>query len=264
MVSVGEATTRGARRRGWSAIALIGLLAACHHRDRDVAALPAPQPSPSASPTPTGPQATPGRSPEERYAAAVSLLNQGNTAQARVELTALLAQRPGDRHATTLLRTVDADAHALFGSESFPYAVQAGDTLPGLAHRFLHDAANFYGLGRYNGLTFPVELHPGQTLQIPGRAKPVARPPATPRHPTPQPSATPTRPVEPSRPAGPSAAERSRAQQLRQEGLEQMSAGSIDRAVQLLSQAATLDPGNGAIGSELARARRIQATVHSR
>ncbi|WP_438827218.1 hypothetical protein, partial [Sphingomonas bacterium] len=71
------------------------------------------------------------------------------------------------------------------------------------------------------------------------------------------------KPADAPRPAV-TAADRGRAQKLRQQGLEQMSAGSIDRAVQLLSQAATLDPGNGAIGGELARARRIQATVHSR
>jgi hypothetical protein len=42
-----------------------------------------------------------------------------------------------------------------------------------------------------------------------------------------------------------------------------MSAGSIDRAVTLLSQAASLDPGNAAIAADLSRARRIQATVHN-
>jgi Flp pilus assembly protein TadD len=43
-----------------------------------------------------------------------------------------------------------------------------------------------------------------------------------------------------------------------------MNAGAIDRAVALLGRAQALDPGNPAIRSDLARARRIQGTVHSR
>lgn len=246
--------------------AMLALLGACAHKP----AAPAPSPPP-AKPVAHAPvpatqmvqQIVPTRSPQERYETAIRLLEQGNSAQARTELSALLQQRPRDRRAGQLLREIDTDPRALYGSDSFAYVVRPGDTLASLARRYLRDAVNFYGLARFNNLTFPVELQPGQTLMIPGRVRSPERVVAPPRRPAPTaPQAVPAKPEEAPRP-GPRVVDRGRAQHLRQQGLEQLSAGSIDRAVQLLSQASVLDPTNGAIAGELARARRIQATVRS-
>jgi hypothetical protein len=253
-------------------MAALVLVAGCGHKGSEVESTPpppAPPPTPTAqaSPTPAAPQAVPGRSPRERFVAAIALMEGGDPARARAELQALLAARPADARAALLLREIDTDPHELFGADSFSYTVQPGDTLVNLARRYLRDPFNFYALGRFNELTFPVDLQPGQTIMIPGHARPpeaergrATRRPAAAAPPSAQP-----KPEAVSKPAAvPTPAARARAQRLRQQGLEQMSAGSIDRAVQLLSQAAALDSSNGAIAGELARARRIQATVHAR
>ena len=221
----------------------------------------------SAPPPPTAPvaqtpglQPTAGLNPRNRYKLALDLLQQGNAPQARAELAQLQKEQPGDQRVALLLREIDSDPKQLYGQDSFAYTMQAGDTLFSLAKQYLHDALHFYGLARYNGLKLPADLKPGQIILIPGRAREarhvaprrVAPPPRTPVAPSAVPAAPPEPPVH-----------RDQAQTLRRQGLEQMSAGSIDRAVTLLSQAASLDPGNAAIAADLARARRIQATVRS-
>ena len=250
--------------RGLGTAAVLVLLSACAHKP----ATPPPSvpvtkstAQASAPARPMVQQIVPTRSPRQRYDMAVELLQQGNSAQARTELAALLQQRPGDRRAGQLLREIDTDPRVLYGSDSFAYVVRSGDTLSSLARRYLRDPASFYGLARFNNLTFPTELRPGQTLMIPGRVRSPERAVAPPRRPSPVATqAAPAKPEEAARPA-PKTIDRGRAQRLRQQGLEQMSAGSIDRAVQLLSQAAAADPTSGAIAGELARARRVQATV---
>ena len=117
----------------------------------------------SASSTPTAPSAAtpvavPGRSPQQRYDVAWRALQQGDAAQAKVELTALLQDRPGDKRATVLLREIDTDPKELYGADSFSYTVQPGDTLFSLARKYLHDPLNFYGLARYNALTLPTDI----------------------------------------------------------------------------------------------------------
>ncbi|WP_174280190.1 LysM peptidoglycan-binding domain-containing protein, partial [Sphingomonas bacterium] len=186
MAVVFMATADGAARRGAAAVALIGLLAGCHHRHRGIESTPPPRIQPIPAETP----AASTQSDEDRYVTAVTLLEKGSTAEGRKVLAALVDDRPGDRHARQLLNEVDTDAHALYGNESYAYTVQPGDALVAIAHRLLKDADQFYGLARYNGLTFPVELKAGQVLQIPGR------PPEAPR-PTPAPAPVPRRPAVP-------------------------------------------------------------------
>ncbi|WP_442678508.1 LysM peptidoglycan-binding domain-containing protein [Sphingomonas sp. ASY06-1R] len=246
-------------------LSLALLLAGCGDKVQSVSSKPTPPPT--ASP-PSSPQPTPGLSPSSRYKLALQLLQQGNPTQARVELVQLWHDDPSDERGGVLIRQIDTDPKVVFGTESFPYTIKQGDTLFSLAKQYLHDSLNFYGLARYNGLTLPAHLQPGEVILIPGKPRPVRkwiRPVPTP----PPASGTGTPPrqgqVSPPPTATPtdSPARRRQAQDLRRRGLEQMSAGSIDRAVTLLSQAASLDPGNAAIAADLARARRIQATVHN-
>lgn len=245
-------------------------LAGCaHHGREETSAVAAAPPPPVKAPGATAPQpsaspavsAVPGRSPQQRYRAALQALQQGRTPAARVELVALLQEQPTDRRARSLLTEIDVDPRQLYGSDSFSYTIQAGDTLFSLSKRFLKNPLNFYGLARFNDLTLPVELQPGQQILIPGHYRVPERTVASRRPASSQPTAT----TESSAArAEITPAARQQAHMLRRQGLEQMSAGAIDRAVTLLSQANSLDPEDGAISGDLARARRIQATVHSK
>ncbi len=243
-------------------LSLALLLAGCGDKVQS----PASKPTPPPTATPSGPQPTPGLSPASRYKLALQLLQQGNPTQARVELVQLWHDDPSDERGGVLIRQIDMDPKIVFGTENFPYTIKQGDTLFSLAKQYLHDSLNFYGLARYNGLTLPAQLQPGQVILIPGKPHaPVrkwTRPTPTPPAAGTGASSRPTPPPSTATPAD-SPARRNQAQNLRRRGLEQMSAGSIDRAVTLLSQAASLDPNNAAIAADLARARRIQATVHN-
>ena len=56
------------------------------------------------------------------------------------------------------------------------YIVQAGDTLSGLARRFLGTNANWQEIARVNNITNPASLQVGQRLLIPNRASPAIAP----------------------------------------------------------------------------------------
>jgi len=128
-----------------------------------------------------------------------------------------------------------------------------------LAARYLGDPLRFYILARYNGIATPADLRVGQVLKIPG----VPRRALAPRISRPAPAAA----AEKRAASPPTAASVSppsqpeRATSLRALALEDMNRGHINHAVSLLEKAAQLDPGSPLIIHDLARARRIQATV---
>jgi hypothetical protein len=68
-----------------------------------------------------------------------------------------------------LLRQIEADPVAVFGSESWDYRIQPKDTLTDLAQRFLDDPLQFYLLAKYNRLSNPSRIIAGQTIKIPGK-----------------------------------------------------------------------------------------------
>lgn len=195
--------------------------------------------------------------------AAIALLNAGRPAEAREKLLQALGARPGDMIARSLLKQIDTDPEVLLGTRNFRYVAREGDTMSGLAQRFLGDPLMSYALARYNGLSSPLLLAPGRALRIPGTAKA----PAAARKSTSEPAqaagraaAQPPRSTQPVRTAT-SPAEAAR---LRGQGLAAMNAGAIDRAVALLRQALAHDPGNGVIRNDLARALRIRSTLNGR
>jgi hypothetical protein len=247
--------------------ALLALLtAACSHKERpEPTPLPEPPP-PLTVQTPAPRPTAPNLNARDRTALIYDLLNRGDADQARAEVRRLQSDYPGNRAADDLLQQIDGDPKALLGTDSFAYAVQPGDTFPTLASRFLGAGSKFYALARYNGIAVPSTLQPGQTIMIPGRQRDPAplrerravRPPRQ-TGTVQSPAATVAIPV----PRGPRT-DPGRAARLRRAGLEQMSAGSIGRAVQLLQRATTLDPANAAIAADLDRARRIQSTVQGR
>lgn len=195
--------------------------------------------------------------------AAIALLNAGQPAEAREKLLRALKGRPGDMIARSLMKQIDTDPRELLGTRNYVYVVRDGDTMSGLAQRFLGDPLMSYALARYNGLTSPLSIAPGTTLRIPGKAKApavarksaaepakVAGTPATPSSGKSKPVRTATSPAEAAR--------------LRGQGLAAMNSGAIGRAIALLRKALVRDPENNAIRNDLARALRIQSTLNGR
>jgi nucleoid-associated protein YgaU len=199
--------------------------------------------------------AEPGLSPGERLTLAVELLKHAHRDQARAELEAMAANGPRDMAGTRLLRDMDEDPKAVLGEQNFAYTVRPGETMETLAERFLGDRLRFYILARYNNIDAPAEVAAGRVLAIPGVFR--KPPPPAPR------IATPAAPPPPAPPTAPVVAiDAGRAKSLRAAGLESLNRGQINRSVNLLRQAAALDPTSPLIKRDLARAQRIQAGVH--
>lgn len=193
-------------------------------------------------------------------------LNQGDVSAARKLINSGLKRDPNNPSLALLRDSIARDPVELLGPQSFDYVVQPGDTLVGIAQRFLGNRLMTYQLARYNGIEKPTTLTAGQTVRIPGtKPAPPARRAATPAPSTPSaPSAPRAQPpkqavVPPAARVDPAAA-----RQLRTQGLAALNKGSAARAVQLLRRASALDPASTVIKADLARAERIEATVRSR
>jgi hypothetical protein len=226
---------------------------------------------------PAAPAATPAAHNEgwrgrDAVKDAIAALGAGKAVEARATLITALKRQPGDSVARKLLSEIDTDPKVLLGATSFAYVVRSGDSFSLLAERFLGDPLMFYALARYNRLTIPADPAVGQTILIPGvrpapvRTEPVRTEPernepprAAPPARKPGPAAAKPAPKPEGKAANPALASR-----LRASGLAAMNAGAIDRAVALLRQASAADPANGVIRNDLARALRVQATVHRR
>ena len=254
-----------------AAAAMLALLGGCGKKEK-LAPLPAPPEAapatPAAEDTGDRPQPTPGLNPTQRLARVVELLNRNDEKTARVELDALLAQDPGRREARVLEQSIKGNPYAIVPRNSFSYVVAPGDTFITLALDYLGDSYKFYALARISGIA-PNMLKPGDIIQMPGRVREPSRPGAQRTRPAPT-RARPTRrpATEASAPTStaPAASQNDPATALRfrRQGLEQMTAGRIDRAVSLLGRALQYDPDNRAIAADLARARRIQGAVQTR
>lgn len=194
----------------------------------------------------------------------IALLDQGDETAARKQIAAIQKRTPNDPAARVLAESLDRDPVELLGPKFFTYVTQPGDTMLGLADRFLGNRLKFYQLARYNGVKLPATLAPGTALHIPGTPpKPVVARPVPRAEPTPvaKPRPKPAAPVVVA-PAAP-VANPALARQLRGAGLAALNQGKIGRAVALLGRAAALDPNNPLIARDLSRAQRIARTVQS-
>jgi LysM repeat protein len=192
-------------------------------------------------------------------------LNQGDVSAARKLIKSGLKRDPNNPSLALLRDSIARDPVELLGPQSFDYVVQSGDTLVGIAQRFLGNRLLTYQLARYNGIEKPTTLTAGQTLRIPGTEPAPARRAPTPASSTPSVPSTP-RAQPPKQAVAPPASrtDPAAARQLRTQGLAALHKGSATRAVQLLRRAAALDPSSAVIKADLARAERIEATVRSR
>ena len=148
---------------------------------------------PSGAPHPGTPSDRAAAMKASRIEAVIALLNQGKEAAARKRINAILKRTPGDPEAHVLLESLDRDPVELLGPNYQTRAVEPGETMIGLAERFLGNRLKFYQLARYNNIKVPASLAPGTPLRIPGEPPRPAPPPAPP----PQPRATPTPPPPP-------------------------------------------------------------------
>ncbi len=252
---------------GWGVgVAVAAGLAGC-------AGKPPPQPAAVAVPTPSTPRSTvsapvPAPLPlshQQMIANALIELNNGEVGTARVGLVELLAATPDDPAATDLLKQIDTDPKVLLGDRFFIYRLRPHETLSSVAKHFLGNSSRFWALARYNDIAVPARTPAGITIRVPGDPPVRASRPVKPVPPAAVPAVPERAPApEPDRPAAstePSAADIAQANRLRSAGLDQMTRGSIDQAVVLLARAATLNPRDGAIAADLARARKVQAAV---
>jgi hypothetical protein len=197
----------------------------------------------------------------ERVREVIAALNRGDAPAARRVLVAMLRRQPSDAVARELLAQIDTDPRLLLGQESYSYTLREGETLSTIAQRALGNPMMFYALARYNNIAVPTSVVPGQTILVPGRR------PAPPPPPRAEPRQAPARPAPETAAPAPRPAQRGNpalAARLRGQGLAALNAGLINRAVALLRQALSLDPGNALIRSDLGRALRIRSTVRSR
>jgi len=156
-------------------------------------------------------------SAREHIQNAVTALQYGQEANAKVDLEAALRQEPDSKMAKSLMAQILADPVQYFGGqESFSYTVQSGDSLSTIARRFLDDPLKFHILAKFSDIPDPSHLQPGQTIRVPGKKPPDA-------------------PVAPAAPA----AEESRAHQAKRF----YDAGKYQDAIELLE-------GGGAESSE--------------
>lgn len=215
-------------------------------------------------PAPDAPRA-PAATKAPDIAAIVALLDQGEERAARKRIKAELKRDPTDPTLRLLRDSVEKDPKQLLGPASFAYTVRPGDTMAGLAQRFLGNRLKAYLLARYNGVAKPSALAAGAVLRIPGeppREEPIRRSePAAKPSPSPRPKAAPRPPATPPQAAttNPAAARQARAA-----GLAALNQGRAEAAVALLQRAAALDPANPLIARDLARARRVAAAVRAR
>ncbi|QYE35388.1 LysM peptidoglycan-binding domain-containing protein [Polymorphobacter sp. PAMC 29334] len=249
----------GSRTAVLAFVAAIGI-AGCQSKSPPPAVAPAPPPAPTPVAAPPAP-APISLTRKQRIANALIALNNGQVAAARVGIVDMLAQTPGDPVASDLLRQIDTDPKVLLGERSFAYEIHRHETLSMIAHRFLGNSNRFWALARYNNIAVPSSAGAGQVIQVPGTAPVRAAPRIV--KPAPSDSASAPATATPERGPGgsPTAADIASANRLRGAGLDEMARGSIDKAVGLLERASALNPQDGAIQGDLARARKIQATL---
>lgn len=102
----------------------------------------------------------------------IHMLEDGRQDQARVALKAYRAKDPKNPLALSLQQQLDTNPISMLGKPATTYTVQPGDTLGGLAERFLGNSSKFVILARYNHIARSKDLRVGQVIRLPASATP--------------------------------------------------------------------------------------------
>jgi len=124
----------------------------------DTTLLPAPKPALAPTPDLTHP---------ERLRHAIALLEDGNAAQAKVDLETYLAAVPNSALAQRLLFQIDAPLDTLFPAQHFTVTLEPQQSLSSLSGTYLGEVFGFYALARYNNIAVPDRVVAGQQIRIP-------------------------------------------------------------------------------------------------
>jgi tetratricopeptide (TPR) repeat protein len=171
-----------------------------------------------------------------------------------------------------LLQQIFSDPQRDYGTQSFNYRVERGDTLATIAQRFLNDKYLFYALAKYNDIKVPKNLTVGQTIRIWGKPPRVAPPKVAavesalepkiaepPRAAVEPPAKAPEPPPVPEVPkVSPARAE---ADKLVAQGQRAQQAGKAEAAVAAYDAAARRDPSHPDAARLAASARKEQAAL---
>jgi len=97
----------------------------------------------------------------------IRMLEAGKYDAAAVELKYYRIRNPKDHTARNLLKQLTTDPLAMLGPPAHKYTVQSGDTLGGLAGKYLGSPLDFVILARYNGIKRSKDLMAGQVINLP-------------------------------------------------------------------------------------------------
>ena len=117
-------------------------------------------------------QANETRKPERTAAdihQIIRLLENGQFQAGHDELSAYLQRHPNDATARSLNHQIEVDPVVTLGPPKRHYTVQPGDTLGGLAAKYLGSPLKFLILARYNHIKRSKDLRVGQVIDLPAR-----------------------------------------------------------------------------------------------
>lgn len=213
---------------------------------------------------PAAKETAPAEQPNLSLKQIIRLIEAGEQKQAHAALKDLLAKDPENAPAHSLLQQLDADPVHMLGKPARTYTVKPGDTLGGLAERFLGDPFKFVILARYNQIARSKDLRAGQVLKLPAdramkKTDTAAEPPQDiqAERPSDQPkNASDTEPLAPAVPdqttqpvhAIPDGMSKPDAQAMRQvrkyheQALVAYRRQDLDKAIALWNKALTIDP----------------------
>ncbi len=100
---------------------------------------------------------------------AISYLQEGDEIKAQEALNQARRLNPKSLMANKLLEQINSDPMVSLGESHSEYKLQVGETISGLAQRFLGDSLLFHILARYNNIQKPKYVRAGQLIKIPNR-----------------------------------------------------------------------------------------------